>query len=91
MVAGWIRAFHHDLGVAHTARGDEREQGGSIAEREPHAVSPSLKHPGNPCRTLGARGHLVAFGFFFSQEANFHWPVLFECAGTRALSQRATY
>ena len=25
MVAAWIRPSHHDLGVAHTARGDERE------------------------------------------------------------------
>ena len=32
MVAGWIRPSNHDLGVAHTARRDKREQGGSIAE-----------------------------------------------------------
>ena len=37
MVAGWIRPSNHDLGVAHAARRDKREQGGSIAEREPHA------------------------------------------------------
>ena len=37
MVAGWIRPSNHDLGVAYGARGDKREQGGSIAERKPHA------------------------------------------------------
>ena len=38
MVAGWIRPSNHDLCLAHAARGDEREQGGRIAEREPHAA-----------------------------------------------------
>ena len=38
MIAGWIRPSNHDLCVAHAARRDKREQGGRIAEREPHAA-----------------------------------------------------
>jgi hypothetical protein len=38
VIAGWIRPSNHDLCVAHAARRDKREQGGRIAEREPHAA-----------------------------------------------------
>ena len=38
VIAGWIRPSNHDLCVAYAARRDKREQGGCIAEREPHAA-----------------------------------------------------
>ena len=38
VIAGWIRPSNHDLCLAHAARRDKREQGGRIAEREPHAA-----------------------------------------------------
>ena len=38
VIAGWIRPSNYNLCVAHAARRDKREQGGRIAEREPHAA-----------------------------------------------------